>query len=75
MNSYDPARCAGQALRHLIEKYYSSQEEFSYDFGMDLRTVSRYVNQGINKVGVIQELAEFFHVSFLDFFSTDPSAF
>lgn len=60
---------AGLFLKKLIQEYYSSQEDFAYDFGTDIRTVSRYVNNGINKVSTIQELAEFFRVSFQDFFS------
>lgn len=35
---------------------------------MELRTVSRYVNQGINKISVVQELADFFALEFEDFF-------
>ncbi|MEQ2443620.1 MULTISPECIES: hypothetical protein [Eubacteriales] len=38
------------------------------DYGMELRTVSRYVNQGINKISVVQELADFFALEFEDFF-------
>lgn len=59
---------AGIVLRRLIQDNYSSQEEFAYDFNTDIRTVSRYVNNGINKVSVIQELAEFFNVDFTEFF-------
>lgn len=62
---------AGQVLKRLIQENYSSQEEFSDDFGVALRTVSRYVNEGIDKVKVIQELAEFFGVPFRSFFSED----
>lgn len=64
-----PERMAGETLRRLIQENYSSQEEFAYEYGTDLRTVSRYVNNGINKVNIIQELAEFFNVSFTDFFT------
>lgn len=63
-----PERMAGEALRKLIQENYSSQEDFAYEYGADLRTVSRYINNGINKVNVIQELADFFGVSFTDFF-------
>ena len=59
---------AGMVLRRLIQDNYSSQEEFACDFNTDIRTVSRYVNNGINKVSVIQELAEFFNVDFTEFF-------
>ncbi len=63
-----PERMAGEALRKLIQENYSSQEDFAYEYGADLRTISRYINNGINKVSVIQELADFFGVSFTDFF-------
>lgn len=62
------ALLAGNKLRILIEDNYSTQEEFAYDYGLELRTVSRYVNKGINKVGTIQELSEFFQVPFEEFF-------
>jgi len=60
---------AGLYLKKLIQENYDSQEEFAYDFGTDIRTVSRYVNNGINKISTIQELADFFGVRFQDFFS------
>ena len=61
-------RIAGETLRKLIQENYSSQEEFAYDYGADLRTISRYINNGINKINVVQELADFFNVSLISFF-------
>ncbi|MBQ9735924.1 MAG: helix-turn-helix transcriptional regulator [Clostridia bacterium] len=61
---------AGERLRQLIKEYYSSQEEFALDYPMDLRTVSRYVNNGITRIDTIQELAEFFKVPFITFFES-----
>lgn len=60
---------AGLYLKKLIQENYDSQEEFACDFGVDLRTVSRYVNKGIDRLSIIQELADFFEVSVQDFFS------
>ncbi len=60
---------AGQNLKKLIKSSYSSQEEFAYAYGTDIRTISRYVNQGITRIDVIQELAGFFRVDFTYFFS------
>lgn len=60
---------AGEKLRKLIQENYESQEEFAFDLGLDIRSVSRYINQGINKVETIQELAEFFDVDFMYFFT------
>lgn len=68
MKDISPQLCAGLKLKKLILENYSSQEEFAYDFGTDVRTVSRYVNQGINKINVIQELSDFFRIPFSDFF-------
>jgi|GEM_PF-2977453 len=70
MSNFDAAKQAGSVLRHLIQSHYPSQEEFAYDFGTDIRTVSRYVNQGINKISAVQELAEFFGVPFTSFFES-----
>ena len=68
MSEQDFARIAGGVLRHLIQENYPSQEEFAYDFGADVRTVNRYINSGINKVSVVQELSDFFNVDFTEFF-------
>lgn len=69
MNKFTIQQTAGLHLKKLIQENYDSQEDFAYDFGTDIRTVSRYVNNGINKISTIQELALFFGVSFQDFFS------
>ena len=68
MSSWTPQQKAGLVLKRLIQERYSSQEEFALDYGMELRTVSRDVNQGINKISVVQELADFFALEFEDFF-------
>ena len=68
MSSWTPQQRAVLVLKRLIQERYSSQEEFALDYGMELRTVSRYVNQGINKISVVQELADFFALEFEDFF-------
>lgn len=68
MSELNYVKKAGDFLRKLIQQNYSSQEAFAIDFGTDIRTISRYINGGINKVNVIQELAEFFEIDFNDFF-------
>lgn len=68
MTNFDAAKQAGIVLRNLIQTHYPSQEEFAYDFGTEIRTVSRYVNNGINKISTIQELADFFNIPFTSFF-------
>ena len=62
MSTIDATKYAGQVLKTLIKENYNSQEEFAYDYGIDLRTLSRYVNEGIGKLWKVQELAEFFGV-------------
>lgn len=59
---------AGNALRRLIQENYATQEDFAYDYGLDVRSVSRYVNSGISKIDTIQELASFFMVDYTEFF-------
>ena len=68
MRNLSPQQLAGLNLRRLIQENYSSQEEFAYDYGIELRSVSRYINNGINKIDAIQQLADFFNVDFMDFF-------
>lgn len=68
MTELTPQLKAGKKLRELIARDFDSQEDFAFEYGCDVRTISRYVNQGIEKVGVIQELAMYFNVDFMDFF-------
>lgn len=68
MTNFSLQMKAGQKLRELIVDNYESQEDFAYDFGADVRTISRYVNNGINKLDVIQDLADFFGVATTEFF-------
>ena len=68
MSNIDYTLRAGQKLRELINQNYRTQEDFAYDFGADLRTINRYINEGINKLSVIQELAEYFGVDIKYFF-------
>ncbi len=68
MNNLSPQMKAGQKLRALIEENFSSQEDFAFEYGADIRTISRYINNGINKIDVIQSLADWFGISFADFF-------
>ncbi len=63
-------KTVGNNLRRLIAENYPSQEEFAFDFGIDVRTVSRYVNNGVKDLDVIEELAAFFDVDF-SFFLTN----
>lgn len=68
MSTLSPQQIAGKTLRRLIQENYSTQEEFAYEYGLEIRTVSRYINNGINKIDTIQQLAIFFKIDFMDFF-------
>lgn len=70
-NSYSMA--AGLALKHLIKEKYTSQQEFAEDFGVVLRTVNRYVSDGISDVRRIEEIADFFEMDFLEYLSFGKS--
>lgn len=67
MSSIDYSIKAGLVLKKLIKENYHSQEEFAEDIGYEIRTVSRYVNQGIKKLSTAQDLAEFFGLDFISF--------
>lgn len=69
MEKLSPQQLAGRTLRRLIQENYATQEDFAEDYGIEIRTVSRYINNGINKVDAIQELAVFFNVPLIDFFA------
>lgn len=73
MSTYDAAKNAGRVLRRLIKENYSSQEEFAYEFHGDLRTVQRYLSNGINRLDILQELANHFRVDLMYFLKPEPS--
>lgn len=59
---------AGKCLRFLIKQNYSTQQEFALDIHAELRTVSRWINEGIKDVDTIQALANHFGLTFFEFF-------
>ena len=61
---------AGANLKRLIrESKYRTQEEFAFEFGTDVRTVGRWIRGGINSLATIQQIAAFFDIDALAFFS------
>lgn len=57
---------AGANLRRLIKKsQFATQEQFAYEFGTDVRTVSRWINRGVKNLDTLQQLADFFGVDAL----------
>ncbi len=73
MSELSASQKAGKTLRRLIKENYSSQEEFAFEYGADVRTISRYVNNGIRDTDKIQEFALHFHVNFFDFLKSDTT--
>lgn len=58
------SKTAGANIKQLIKNsQYKTQEEFAYQFGTDVRTVSRWVNQGIDSIDTISQIADFFDVT------------
>ena len=73
MNEYIYAKMAGNMLRRLISENYNSQMDFAYDYGAEIRTVNRWINEGINKIDVVESLARFFGKNIIEFFQIDES--
>lgn len=69
-NIKDLGLVAGANLKRLIKNSkYKTQEEFAFKFGTDVRTVGRWIRGGINSLATIQQIAAFFGVDALAFFS------
>lgn len=69
-NIKDLGLVAGANLKRLIKNSkYKTQEEFAFEFGTDVRTVGRWICGGINSLATIQQIAAFFGVDALAFFS------
>ena len=69
-NIKDLGLVAGANLKRLIKNSkYKTQEEFAFKFCTDVRTVGRWVNKGIKNLDTIQQIAAFFDIDALAFFS------
>lgn len=67
----DKRLLAGQNLRRLIKEHELTQQTFADDFYTDLRNVNRWINNGIKDIDKIQEIADYFDVSFFEFFKEE----
>lgn len=67
-NEYKPLnKIAGENLKCLIkETKYRTQEEFAYAFGVETRTLSRWLNQGVKDIDTLEQLASFLSVDITD---------
>ncbi len=54
---------AAKNLKHLIRSSkYRTQDNFAYEFGAEIRTVSRWLNKGIKNIDTLEEIAKFLDV-------------
>ena len=56
-------KIVGMNLKRIIrQSRYRTQEEFAYEYGYELRTVSRWLNGGLDSLETIEDVAEFLEV-------------
>ena len=59
----DLGKIVGANLKRAIkESKWKTQEKFSEAFGAEVRTVGRWCNQGIDKLSLVQQVADFLEI-------------
>ena len=59
----DLNKIVGANLKRAIkESKWKTQETFSEAFGAEVRTVGRWCNQGIDKLSLVQQIADFLEI-------------
>ena len=59
----DLGQIVGSNLKRAIkESKWKTQEKFSEAFGAEVRTVGRWCNQGIDKLSLVQQIADFLEI-------------
>ena len=59
----DLGKIVGANLKRAIkESTWKTQEKFSEAFGAEVRTVGRWCNQGIDKLSLVQQIADFLEI-------------
>ena len=54
---------AGINLKRLIRSSkYRTQENFAYEFGAEISTVSRWLNAGVKNIVTLEEIASFLEI-------------
>ena len=48
--------------RQIKNSKYKTQEAFALAFGIELRTVSRWVNEGVRDLDAVEEIAHFLDI-------------
>ena len=59
----DLGKIVGANLKRAIkESKWKTQEKFSEAFGAEVRSVGRWCNQGIDKLSLVQQIADFLEI-------------
>ena len=59
----DLNQVVGANLKRAIkESKWKTQEKFSEAFGAEVRTVGRWCNQGVDKLSLVQQIADFLEI-------------
>ena len=62
-NNMDLNKIVGANLKRAIkESKWKTQEKFSEAFGAEVRTVGRWCNQGVDKLSLVQQIADFLEI-------------
>ena len=68
-NEKGNGKITGNNLRRFLKETHMTQQSFADDYGLELRTVSRWINEEkLTNIMDIQKLADYFGVDFFDFF-------
>lgn len=62
------SKIAGENLKQVIKANYLSQADFAFDFGVEMRTLSRWLNNGITNIDTLQQITEFLQIEITDLF-------
>lgn len=62
------SKIAGENLKQVIKAKYLSQGDFAFDFGVEMRTLSRWLNNGITNIDTLQQITEFLQIEITDLF-------
>lgn len=52
----------GRWLAVQLKKRNMTQEEFAFRMGVDERTVRRWINEGVGRINVLEDIASFFQM-------------
>lgn len=56
------SKIAGENLKQVIKVKYITQGDFAFDFGVEMRTLSRWLNNGITNLDTLQQITEFLQI-------------